>query len=64
MLVLTRKRNESLLIGEDVVITILRIANDKVRIGIRAPKDVPVWRPEALGKKNIPGDEEDTKERD
>lgn len=46
MLVLSRKKNESIVIDNDVVITIVEIRGDKVRLGIVAPKDVPVHRQE------------------
>lgn len=46
MLVLSRHRDESIMIGDDVVITIVDIRGDKVRIGIEAPTDVPVHRQE------------------
>ena len=46
MLVLSRKKNESIVINNDVVITIVEIRGDKVRLGIVAPKDVPVHRQE------------------
>ncbi len=46
MLCLSRKRDESILIGDDIVITVVDIRGDKVRIGITAPRDVPVDRPE------------------
>ena len=46
MLVLSRKRNESLVIRDDIVITVIDIRGDKVRLGIDAPKDVPVHRRE------------------
>jgi carbon storage regulator len=46
MLVLSRKRDESIMIGNDVVITIIEIKGDKVRLGIEAPKAVPVHRQE------------------
>lgn len=46
MLCLSRKQNESVRIGHDVVITIIEIRGDKVRLGIEAPKDVPVHRQE------------------
>jgi carbon storage regulator CsrA len=49
MLVLTRKHNETLHIGNDVVITIVRVRGDSVRIGIQAPKDVYIMRSELLG---------------
>ena len=46
MLVLTRKVNESLLIGEDIVITVVEIKGDKVRLGIEAPKEISIVRSE------------------
>lgn len=46
MLVLSRHRDESIMIGDEVVITIVDIRGDKVRIGIEAPTDVPVHRQE------------------
>ena len=46
MLVLSRKKNESIIINSDIVITVVEIRGDKVRLGIVAPKDVPVHREE------------------
>ena len=46
MLVLTRKTNQSIMIGDDVEITVLAVARDKIRLGITAPRDVPVFRKE------------------
>ena len=46
MLVLSRKKNESIVINNDIVITVVEIRGDKVRLGIVAPKDVPVHREE------------------
>lgn len=46
MLVLTRRTNESLIIGHDIVVTVLEIRGDTVRLGIRAPRDVSVHREE------------------
>jgi carbon storage regulator len=46
MLVLTRKTNQSIMIGDDVEVSVLAVAGDKVRIGITAPRDVPVFRKE------------------
>ena len=46
MLVLSRHRDESIMIGDDVVITIVDIRGDKVRLGIEAPNDIPVHRQE------------------
>lgn len=46
MLVLSRHRDESIQIGDDIIVTIVDIRGDKVRIGIQAPSDVPVHRRE------------------
>ncbi len=46
MLVLSRKRNESIIISDNIRITVVDIRGDKVRLGIEAPKDVPVHRQE------------------
>jgi carbon storage regulator len=46
MLVLSRHRDESIMIGDDIVITIVDIRGDKVRLGIEAPQHVPVHRQE------------------
>jgi len=46
MLVLSRKKNEQIMIGEDIVVTIVDVRGDKVRIGIEAPAHIPVHRQE------------------
>jgi len=46
VLVLTRKSNQSIMIGDDVEISVLAIMGEKVRIGIEAPRSVPVFRRE------------------
>lgn len=46
MLVLSRHRDESIIIGDDIVVTIVDIRGDKVRLGIEAPSDIPVHRQE------------------
>jgi carbon storage regulator len=46
MLVLTRKAGESVMIGDDVVVTVLEARGDVIRIGIKAPRDVQVHREE------------------
>lgn len=46
MLVLTRKASQAIMIGEDVEISVLAVTGDKVRIGIEAPRAVPVYRKE------------------
>lgn len=48
MLVLTRRANESIMIGPDIVVTVLDVKGDQVRIGIRAPRSVTVHREEVL----------------
>lgn len=46
MLVLTRKANQSIMIGSDIVVTVLEVHGEQVRIGIRAPRSVTVHREE------------------
>ena len=46
MLVLSRKKDESIMIGDDVKITIVDVRGEKVRLGIKAPKEIPVHRQE------------------
>ena len=46
MLILTRKENESIIIGDNITITVCEVRGYKVRLGITAPKDVPVHRQE------------------
>jgi carbon storage regulator len=46
MLVLSRHRDESIMIGDNIVVTIVDIRGDKVRLGIDAPQDIPVHRQE------------------
>ncbi len=46
MLVLSRKKNESIVINDDITIVVVEIRGDKVRLGVEAPKDVPVHRRE------------------
>ena len=46
MLVLSRKKNESIVIDEHIVVTIVEIRGDKVRLGIEAHKEIPVHRSE------------------
>lgn len=48
MLVLSRKKSESIIINDDIVITVVEVRGDKVRLGIQAPRDVPVHRKEVL----------------
>ena len=46
MLVLSRHRDESIIIGDNIVITVVDVRGDKVRLGIDAPTDIPVHRQE------------------
>lgn len=46
MLVLSRKKNESIVINDDIMIVVVEIRGDKVRIGVEAPAEIPVHRKE------------------
>ena len=46
MLALTRKKGESLMINNDIEITVLEIRGDQIKIGVSAPKEVPIYRKE------------------
>jgi carbon storage regulator len=46
LLVLTRKANQSIMIGDEIEVSVLAIMGEKVRIGIEAPREVPVFREE------------------
>jgi carbon storage regulator len=68
MLVLSRQRDESIMIGDTIVVTIVDIRGDKVRLGINAPAEIPVHRQEvyeAIQRENLraaqlqPGDAQD-----
>ena len=48
MLILSRKKNESIVINEDVTVVVVEIRGDKVRLGVEAPKEVPVHRREVF----------------
>jgi carbon storage regulator len=48
MLILARKKNESIVIGEDIEILVVEISDDKVKLGIKAPKAMKVFRKELL----------------
>ena len=48
MLVLTRRKNQSIVIGDDIVVTVLEVKGDQIRLGITAPRDVQVYREELL----------------
>ncbi|MEK7124321.1 MAG: carbon storage regulator CsrA [Patescibacteria group bacterium] len=48
MLVLSRRKNESIVINDNITVTVVEIRGDKVRLGIEAPKEVPVHRQEVF----------------
>ena len=50
MLVLSRKKNESIIIRDDIIVTVVEVRGDKVRLGIDAPKEVTVHRREIYDK--------------
>ena len=52
MLVLSRKKNETIVVDEHIRITVIEIRGDKVRLGIEAPKDLPVHREEVWAEIN------------
>ncbi|HXE99227.1 MAG TPA: carbon storage regulator CsrA [Solirubrobacterales bacterium] len=65
MLVLTRKTNQSIMIGDAVEVSVLAVSRDKIRLGITAPRDVPVFRKEvylSIQEEQL-GAEEDAKEQ-
>lgn len=56
MLVLSRQRNQSIIIGDNIIITVVDIRGDKVRLGIEAPSEIPVHRKEvydAIKRENL-----------
>lgn len=56
MLVLTRKKGQSIMVGDDVEISVVEVDGDAVRIGIKAPRDVAIYRREiyqAIQEENI-----------
>lgn len=62
MLVLTRKSNQSIMIGDEIEVSVLAVMGEKVRIGISAPRSVPVFRKEVYldiksGQDGAPADE-------
>ncbi len=55
MLVLTRKLMERLFIGDDICVTVVRLESGQVRLGIEAPREVPVVRAELVPERQPPG---------
>ncbi|MDD4270700.1 MAG: carbon storage regulator CsrA [Pirellulales bacterium] len=65
MLVLSRKMNESIVINDNVIVTVVEIRGDKIRLGIEAPRDVTVHRREVYDAiKRAEADRQETKESD
>ena len=66
MLVLSRKKNESIVINNDITIVVVEIRGDKVRLGVEAPKEIPVHRREVYDaiKKNERDGQETADETD
>lgn len=67
MLVLSRKKNESIVINDDITIVVVEIRGDKVRLGVEAPKEVPVHRREvydAIRRNDVADDEKNARETD
>jgi carbon storage regulator len=66
MLVLSRKKNESIVINDDITIVVVEIRGDKVRLGVEAPKEVPVHRNEVYEaiRRNQTGSSEQPTEQD
>ena len=60
MLVLSRKINEKIMIGENIVLTIVKIDRNQVRIGIEAPGNVPIYREEIIAARDFLPAEPDT----
>ena len=48
MLVLTRRKNQSIVIGDGIIVTVLEVKGEQIRLGITAPRDVQVYREELL----------------
>ncbi len=57
MLVLTRKREQSIIIGDNVEVMVLGVSGDKVRLGITAPREVEVFRKEVIADRGSAADD-------
>jgi carbon storage regulator len=64
VLVLTRKSNQSIMIGDDIEISVLAVMGEKVRIGIEAPRSVPVFRREVYVEIQEEGEESEEERPD
>lgn len=62
MLVLTRKIGEKIMIGDDIVLTVVQIDRGKIRLGIEAPKSMPIVRSELIGMKDAEAGKAHTEE--
>lgn len=62
MLVVTRKTDESLIIADNIEITVLEVSRDKVKIGVSAPKDIKIIRNELIDTQNVNKDSAESKE--
>lgn len=62
MLVVTRKTDESLIIADNIEITVLEVSRDKVKIGVSAPKDIKIIRNELIDTQNANKDSAESKE--
>ena len=58
MLVLSRKKDESIMIGDHIIVTVIDVMGGKVRLGIQAPRDMPVHRREVYEKLQNPDEGE------
>jgi carbon storage regulator len=56
MLVLSRKPGEKIVIGDNIVVTVVAVVNNRVKLSLEAPADVPIWRSELLGLEQTVGD--------